>query len=107
MNFVKATEGKISCSFYLLFTFVLFCSSCSKCFIDVFEIHSLFILFQMYYKKCNPECNGVMLIRFRYVLSRLSETFLPFIQPPSPLPPPPDISPASFISSPKTPSEVL
>ena len=43
------------------------------------------------------------LIRFRYVLSRLSETFFPFIPP---LPHPRYKPPLSFKSSPKTPYEV-
>ena len=53
----------------------------------------------MYYKKCNPKCNGVMVIRFRYVYPVFPKHFFRLYLPP--LPPPPDISPASFISSPK------
>ena len=52
----------------------------------MFLKYILCLLFQMYYKKFNPKCNGVMVIRFRYVLSRLSETFFPFIPPPTPTP---------------------
>ena len=40
------------------FTLVVFRSSCSKGFVDVFEVHSPFIVINVL--KCNPKCNGVM-----------------------------------------------
>ena len=40
------------------FTLVVFRSSCSKGFVDVFEVHSPFIVINVL--KCNPKCNGLM-----------------------------------------------
>ena len=55
MNFVNATVRTVFCSF---FTFVMFRSGCSKGFVDVFEVHSPFIVINVL--KFNPKCNGVM-----------------------------------------------
>ena len=56
MNFVNATVRTVF--FVVFFTLVVFRSTCSKGFVDVFEVHSPFIVINVL--KCNPKCNGVM-----------------------------------------------
>ena len=56
MNFVNATVRTVF--FVIFFTLVVFRSTCSKGFVDVFEVHSPFIVINVL--KCNPKCNGVM-----------------------------------------------
>ena len=56
MNFVNATVRTVF--FVVFFTLVVFRSTCSKGFVDVFEVHSPFIVINVL--KCNPKCNGLM-----------------------------------------------